>query len=173
MAGFIAGFDDQTPDAILRTADRLNAIGVDVPFLSILTPFRGTKLYDQHLAAGRLLADRDWPHYNGYNVAFRPARMSADALLLAHRRLWKRAFGPAAVLQRLAGAARQLGSGGMMLAAAMNGFYGLKRLTGNLPAEAPVAGAGRIAHPAPGAGQHDEDNPMLRLPPKRVAVRSR
>jgi hypothetical protein len=39
MAGFISGFDSQTPDTILATADRLNAIGVDVPFLSILTRF--------------------------------------------------------------------------------------------------------------------------------------
>src|SRR5262249_39900722 len=38
MAGFISGFDDQTPEIIERTADRLDAIGVDVPFLSILTP---------------------------------------------------------------------------------------------------------------------------------------
>jgi radical SAM superfamily enzyme YgiQ (UPF0313 family) len=85
MAGFISGFDDQRPDTILATADRLNAIGVDVPFLSILTPFRGTPLYEQFLSEDRILKDRDWPHYNGYNVAFRPARMSPDQLLHAHR----------------------------------------------------------------------------------------
>ncbi len=149
MAGFISGFDDQTPETILATADRLNAIGVDVPFLSILTPFRGTRLYDEHLSSGRILAERDWPHYNGYNVAFQPARMSPDELLLAHRAMWKRAFGPKAVLERLAGAAGRLGRGGMMLAASMNGFYGLKRLTGNLPIDLSIAGTGRIAHPIP------------------------
>ncbi len=147
MAGFISGFDDQTPDAIIATAERLNAIGVDVPFLSILTPFRGTQLYDEHLAAGRILADRDWPHYNGYNVAFQPARMTPGELLAAHRGLWHRAFSPAAVMERLARGARQLSPGGMMLSAAMNGFYGLKRLTGNAPALASDPGAGRIQHP--------------------------
>jgi radical SAM superfamily enzyme YgiQ (UPF0313 family) len=149
MAGFISGFDDQTPETILATADRLNAIGVDVPFLSILTPFRGTPLYDEHLSNGRILVERDWPHYNGYNVAFEPAQMSPDELLKAHRAMWMRAFGPKAVLQRLAGAAGRLNRGGMMLAAAMNGFYGLKRLTGNLPIVAPTIGAGRIRHPFP------------------------
>ena len=149
MAGFISGFDDQTPDTIAATADRLNAIGVDVPFLSILTPFRGTPLYDQHLAAGRILADRDWPHYNGYNVAFEPALMSPDELLRAHRAMWRRAFGPRAVLDRLAGAAGRLNRGGLMLAAAMNGFYGLKRMTGNAPADVPLLGPGRIVHPSP------------------------
>jgi hypothetical protein len=34
----------------------------------------------------------------------------------------------------------------MMLSMAMNGFYGLKRLTGNLPADAP-SGRGQIVHP--------------------------
>lgn len=149
MAGFISGFDEQTPDVIVSTADRLNAIGVDVPFLSILTPFRGTPLYNEHLSTGRILLDRDWPHYNGYNVAFRPARMSPDELLSAHRKLWKRAYGTGAVSERLAAAARRLNRGGMMLSTAMNCFYGLKRLTGNLPVAQPVASANRIGHPVP------------------------
>ena len=153
MAGFISGFDDQTPETIAATADRLNEIGVDVPFLSILTPFRGTALYEQHLASGRILSERDWPHYNGYNVAFQPARMSSDELLQAHRTLWRRAFGPKRVAERLVAAARRLSPGGMMLAGAMNGFYGLKGLTGNLPLDQPLLGPGRIAHP-PAAAYH-------------------
>ena len=157
MAGFISGFDDQDPEMIVGTADRLNAIGIDVPFLSILTPFRGTPLYDEQLKEGRILEGRDWPHYNGYNVAFQPAKMSPEALLRAHREMWNRAFSPASVLARLARGARQLSPGGMMLSAAMNGFYGLKQLTGNPPAEAATTGEGRIAHPDPAA------------PPERLA----
>lgn len=147
MAGFISGFDDQTPDVIVKTADRLNDIGVDVPFLSILTPFRGTRLYEEHLAAGRILTNRDWPHYNGYNVAFAPARMSPQELLDAHRGLWNRAFGPRSVSHRIARARGYLNPGGMMLATAMNLFYGLKRLTGNTPLAAPVTDGNLIAHP--------------------------
>jgi radical SAM superfamily enzyme YgiQ (UPF0313 family) len=162
MAGFISGFDDQTKDTIERTADRLNAIGVDVPFLSILTPFRGTPLYDEHLRDGRILPDRDWPHYNGYNVAFRPARMSPEELLAAHRTLWRRAFSPASVVERLARGARTLSPGGMMLSSAMNGFYGLKRLRDNLPADAPIPSDHRITHPHP-------DAPAVRLGVRRVA----
>jgi radical SAM superfamily enzyme YgiQ (UPF0313 family) len=47
MAGFIAGFDGDTPQSIEAMAHRLYEIGVDVPFLSVLTPYRGTPLYDQ------------------------------------------------------------------------------------------------------------------------------
>lgn len=161
MAGLISGFDGQSPDAVVQMAERLQDIGIDVPFLSILTPFRGTPLYDQLLGQGRILQDRDWPHYNGYNVAFRPQGMSPQALLDAHRRLWARAFSPGAVLERLARGARQLGPGGLMLSATMNGFYGTKRLRGSLPADAAQLGPGRIEHP------HAE------APPLRLSKRAR
>jgi hypothetical protein len=43
MSGFIAGFDGDTPEAIRAMARQLYEIGVDVPFLSILTPYRGDR----------------------------------------------------------------------------------------------------------------------------------
>ena len=49
----------------------------------------------------------------------------------------------------------RLNRGGMMLAAAMNGFYGMKRLTGNGPIELTVCGEGRIVHAvSQGANSH-------------------
>lgn len=161
MAGFISGFDDQTVDAIVATAARLNAIGVDVPFLSILTPFRGTPLYDDLLSKGRILPERDWTHYNGYNVAFSPARMSPGDLLHAHRTLWSRAFGPRLTCERIARASRYLNPGGLMLATAMNAFYGLKCATQNGPRDQPQEGPGRIRHP--------ERQEVLHEPGKNVA----
>ena len=76
MAGFVAGFDGDTPESIVSMADQLMDIGVDVPFLSVLTPYRGTPLYDQLVEEGRLLEDRGMAFYNGYNVAFQPKLMS-------------------------------------------------------------------------------------------------
>jgi radical SAM superfamily enzyme YgiQ (UPF0313 family) len=148
MAGFIAGFDSQDREATIAVADQIRELDVDVPFLSILTPYRGTDLYDQLLAQGRILEERDWPHYNGYNVAYEPARMTPGELLQAHRQLWQRAFGPMATAGRLARGARRLSRGGLMLSAAMNGFYGLKGLSGNLPADAPLEATGGIDHRA-------------------------
>lgn len=146
MAGFMAGFDDQDSDRIVATADGLLAVGVDVPFLSVLTPFRGTPLYEDLLAQDRILRDRDWGSYNGYNVAFAPAKMSPDDLLAAHRALWRKAFSPGAVAERLAKGARTLSPGGMMLSAAMNGFYGLKQIERNEPRTADRASI-FIRHP--------------------------
>ena len=152
MAGFISGFDAQTPESIVATAERLQAIGVDVPFLSVLTPFRGTPLYDDLLREDRILEDRDWPHYNGYNVAFRPKRMTPDALTRAHRAMWRRAFSPELAMARIVRGARELRPGAFQLSLGMNGFYGLKQLTGNEPRVPALPASGeRIAHPAPGA----------------------
>lgn len=133
MAGFIAGFDGDTPESIVEMADRLADIGVDVPFLSILTPYKGTPLYDRLEAEGRLLPERDWRFYNGYNVAFQPASMSPGDLLSAHRQLWKSAFSPAHILKRLVKGIFTLRPGALLLSIAMNGFYGFKALRGNSP----------------------------------------
>lgn len=133
MAGFIAGFDDDTPESIVAMADHMAEIGVDVPFLSVLTPYKGTPLYEKLAAEQRLLKDRGWQFYNGYNVAFQPAQMAPGELLQAHRSLWTRAFSPAYALRRVLRGAGRLHLGAFLLSLAMNGFYGLKALRGNLP----------------------------------------
>jgi radical SAM superfamily enzyme YgiQ (UPF0313 family) len=142
MAGFIAGFDGDTPDSIRAMAQHLQDVGVDVPFLSILTPYKGTPLFDRLEADGRLLEDRGWQFYNGYNVAFQPSQMGPTDLFGAHRSLWRRAFSLRAVFGRVWRGAFQLHLGAFLLSLAMNGFYGLKAVRGNLPLDAatrPVA----------------------------------
>ncbi len=136
MAGFVAGFDGDSPESIVAMADQMTAIGVDVPFISILTPYRGTPLYTQFAAEGRLLEGLGSDASNGYNVAFAPWGMAPETLLGAHRALWRRAFSPGYVARRIARAAATLRPGAFMMAAAMNGFYGLKRLRGNTPSVA-------------------------------------
>ncbi len=132
MAGFIAGFDGDTPESIEAMAQNLLDIGVDVPFLSILTPYKGTPLYDKLEQQGRLLYQRGWQFYNGYNVTFEPRQMTPDQLLNAHRRLWKLAFSPLHVLQRIFKSLR-LRPGAFLLSLLMNSFYGMKALRHNLP----------------------------------------
>jgi radical SAM superfamily enzyme YgiQ (UPF0313 family) len=135
MAGFISGFDGDTPESIEQMADNLYAIGVDVPFLSILTPFPGTPLYDEMVKAGRMRKDVGWECFNGYNVAFEPKRMTPNELYRAHRALWNKAFSFRHSAGRLLRAARYLRPGALMMAACMNGFYWLKQARGNTPAD--------------------------------------
>ena len=140
MAGFIAGFDHDTPDAIRAMARQLYEVGVDVPFLSILTPYRGTALHAQMEEEGRMLAGRGWEFYNGYNVAFRPARMTPEELLAAHRALWREAFSVRYSIKRIVRAFFRLRIGAFLMCAMMNLFYCVKALRGNTPA---VFGADR------------------------------
>jgi len=87
--------------------------------------------------------------------------MSPEALLSAHRALWHRAFSPRSVLDRVSRGLGQLSPGGRMLSLAMNGFYGLKQLTGNEPATVKAPSEIRIAHPSIEA-------PPTRLTPLRL-----
>jgi radical SAM superfamily enzyme YgiQ (UPF0313 family) len=133
MAGFISGFDHDTKESIEEMADRLMEIGVDVPFLSIMTPFKGTPIYTTFNQQGRILKDRDWSFYNGYNVAFVPKNMSPDELLNAHRTLWKKAFSPWYSFKRIIRSLFTLRFGAILLSGFMNSFYCLKRLKENYP----------------------------------------
>jgi radical SAM superfamily enzyme YgiQ (UPF0313 family) len=135
MAGFIAGFDGDTPESIRDMARRLHEAGVDVPFLSILTPFRGTEAYERLDAEGRLLAGRGWEFYNGYNVTFEPAQMDPGQLAAAHRALWREAFSLNYSTRRVLRSARYLRPGAFLMCLFMNAFYCLKRLRGNLPVD--------------------------------------
>jgi radical SAM superfamily enzyme YgiQ (UPF0313 family) len=133
MAGFIAGFDGDAAEDIENMTRQLDEIGVDVPFLSVLTPFKGTPVYDQMVAEHRLIKDRGWEFYNGYNVTFYPLNMTPDELLQAHRRLWTTAFSFRASFKRIWRSLWRLRPGAILLSVAMNGFYCTKRLRGNLP----------------------------------------
>lgn len=133
MAGFISGFDGDSPESIREMARRLYEVGVDVPFLSVLTPFRGTVAYDRYVEEGRMLEDKGWEYYNGYNVAFRPRGMSPQDLLDAHRALWKEAFSIRYSVKRVVRAFFKLRFGAFLMCLFMNAFYCLKAVRGNAP----------------------------------------
>ncbi|MBB1284327.1 B12-binding domain-containing radical SAM protein [Flavisolibacter sp. BT320] len=133
MAGFIAGFDHDDEKSIVNMADQLMATGIDVPFLSIMTPFRGTAIYSKLKAEERILEERGWNFYNGYNVAFQPKKLDATGLLQAHRALWKKSFSPLYAFKRILRGLFTLRWGAFLLSFFMNSFYAYKRLRANFP----------------------------------------
>ncbi|MCC7029847.1 MAG: B12-binding domain-containing radical SAM protein [Chitinophagaceae bacterium] len=133
MAGFIAGFDHDTCDSIEEMSDRIMEIGIDVPFLSIMTPFRGTPIYKNLKMNDRILEDRGWQFYNGYNVAFKPQEISPEELLRSHRNLWKRTFSFLYSMKRILRCIFKLRPGAILLSVAMNSFYMTKRMRHNYP----------------------------------------
>jgi radical SAM superfamily enzyme YgiQ (UPF0313 family) len=133
MAGLISGFDSDRPATIKAMARQLYEAGVDVPFLSVLTPFPGTPVYQKYEAEGRILPERGWEFYNGYNVAFQPKQMTPAELLAAHRELWREAFSPGYSLKRIVRGLFTLRWGAFLMCACMNLFYCIKAMRGNLP----------------------------------------
>lgn len=133
MAGLISGFDGDRPETIRAMARQLYDAGIDVPFLSILTPFGGTPVNQQYLEENRVLGDRGWEFYNGYNVAFQPKQMSPRELLTAHRALWRETFSLRYSIKRILRACFILRWGAFLMCTVMNSFYCIKALTGNLP----------------------------------------
>jgi radical SAM superfamily enzyme YgiQ (UPF0313 family) len=133
MAGFIAGFDHDDEESIVTMADQLMEIGIDVPFLSIMTPFRGTPIYTKLNQEGRILSDRNWNFYNGYNVAFKPYKITELQLLQAHRRLWKKSFSPWYSFKRILRGISSLRMGAFLLLLFMNAFYCYKQVRKNYP----------------------------------------
>ena len=134
MAGFIAGFDHDTQESIEEMAERIMEIGIDVPFLSVMTPFRGTPVYHELVREDRML-DKGWQFYNGYNVAFKPKRISPETLLTAHRNLWKKSFSMMYSIRRILRGLFTLRIGAFLLSSAMNSFYMYKRVRRNYPVD--------------------------------------
>jgi len=133
MAGLIIGFDTDTATSVNSLLDQVRELEIDAPFLSVLTPYYGTQLYDEMLKAGRILLDRDWTYYAGYSVSYRPAQIKVEELEAAHTRLWRALYAPDAALARWLRGWGTLRPGALVLSTALNGHYGLNRLTGNVP----------------------------------------
>ncbi|SMC45741.1 DUF4070 domain-containing protein [Sporomusa malonica] len=114
-------------------ADYLPEVGIDVPFISILTPFKGTALYEKLDKEHRIISQRGLEFYNGYNVAFIPNKMTPEELLMAHRSLWNKAFSFKNSATRIFRGLFKLRLGAILLSLFMNGFYCLKKLRNNSP----------------------------------------
>ncbi len=100
---FIVGFDhdqEKVFDAIHSFT--INA-AVDSVYLSILTPYPGTRLHRRMEREGRLLS-RDWRRYDTSHVVFQPDRLSPARLERGYIDLYRRAFSGWSIARRLTGA---------------------------------------------------------------------
>ena len=76
---FIFGADSDRHETIRGTVRFARRTGIDTVQFMLLTPLPGTPLYASLQSAGRLLTD-DWSLYDGANVVFKPAGMTAYEL---------------------------------------------------------------------------------------------
>ena len=79
IGSFVFGLDDDDKDVFKNTFDFIMDTRITAAQFHILTPFPGTKLYDELEGQGRI-TDRDWAKYHTGEVVFKPMGMTAAEL---------------------------------------------------------------------------------------------
>jgi len=74
-ASLIFGFDEDTKAVFPETLEFLTRNKIGTATFNVLTPYPGTRVYEQFRREGRLLTD-DWRYYDHATVVFRPRNMS-------------------------------------------------------------------------------------------------
>jgi radical SAM superfamily enzyme YgiQ (UPF0313 family) len=88
---FILGSDEDDLATVDRTLEFCNQMKMEMAQFAILSPFPGTRIFQQFLADNRILS-RAWSLYDGLHVVFQPARMSALELQKKVLWAWKKIF---------------------------------------------------------------------------------
>ena len=101
QAGIVFGFESDMDTIFDETLDFLETAGVQNATFNILTPYPGTRLYNQLEAEGRILT-RDWSKYNSReDVVFQPRHMNPDTLLEGYRHANGRFYSAESIYRRL------------------------------------------------------------------------
>ncbi len=77
--GIVFGFDNDDESVFERTVEFLIKNYCELAYFNVLTPLPGTPLQARYEAEGRIF-DRNWAHYDGKHVTFRPTRMTPEQL---------------------------------------------------------------------------------------------
>jgi radical SAM superfamily enzyme YgiQ (UPF0313 family) len=92
IGGFILGCDTDTKDIFAKTIDFIHETKIDGCQFTVMTPFPGTKLYEQVHKEGRLLYTDypgDWAKYNAYEAVIKPRNMTIDELQRGQRKIYE------------------------------------------------------------------------------------
>lgn len=101
-ASMIFGFDDDTKETFRDTLRFLNRNKISTVSFNVLTPYPGTKTYENLKNEGRLLTN-NWKYYDHNTVVFKPKNMSPFELQLGKLNARKSFYSFSNVLLRLRG----------------------------------------------------------------------
>jgi radical SAM superfamily enzyme YgiQ (UPF0313 family) len=96
---FVFGLDGDDEGVFDRTYEFVQKAKLESPYLSILTPYPGTRLHRKLADEGRIV-DSDWSNYNTNNVVYRPRGMTAEQLFDGYFALQKAVHTVPAIVQR-------------------------------------------------------------------------
>jgi len=100
MGSFIFGLDGDDPGVFKRTVDFVNTAKIDSVLYNILTPFPGTRLYEEMDRQGRI-HDRDWSHYDASHSVIHPQGMTSEELQNGWYWAVCETYKPSSILKRI------------------------------------------------------------------------
>jgi len=98
---FAFGADNEDASVFERTVEMVQRAKIDLPRYSILTPFPGTKYYNQLESENRIV-ERDWAMYDVEHCVYRPALMTPEQLEKGTAWAWKETYKLKSIATRLA-----------------------------------------------------------------------
>jgi radical SAM superfamily enzyme YgiQ (UPF0313 family) len=140
---FVLGCDGDDPGIFDRTLELIHATHIDLPQLSVLTPFPGTASYRRLAGEGRILTS-DWSCYDCEHVVFEPVGMSPRQLTEGLLRTWRDAYSLRSIASRLLGSRCLLGYSLPANLAYRRYARHLPALTGQTSTQPGGAGAHRV-----------------------------
>ena len=96
---FIFGSDDDDPSVFRQVADFCEDTKIDAAVFAILTPYPGTRIYEQYSKENRIFS-RDWDLYDMDHVVFRPQKMTVEQLQEGHDWVNHRLYSYPSMLKR-------------------------------------------------------------------------
>lgn len=99
-ASLVFGFDHDSPEVFADTLEWLIKNKVETMTAHILTPYPGTKVYEQYVRDGRII-DFEPSHYNTSHVVFIPQNMTQDQLYNGYIRIYKEFYSFKNIIKRM------------------------------------------------------------------------
>lgn len=100
MGSFIFGFDEDEIDIFDKYLKFMRESKLEGLYLGILTPYPGTKFFEQYKKEGRIL-HYDWTKYDTSNVVFKPKNMTPEELKKGYLRVYKETYSLLSIFHRL------------------------------------------------------------------------
>lgn len=100
MGSFIFGFDGDDKTVFERYWDFIKQAKLEAVYAGILTPYPGTRFFEEFKQAGRIL-HHDWERYDTSNVVFRPSGMTEQELREGYLWAWKKSYSFYSIFKRL------------------------------------------------------------------------
>lgn len=105
-ASFVFGLDDDDITTFKTTLDWIVKNKIETVTSHILTPYPGTKVYDEYAKNGRII-DFDFSKYNTANVVFKPKNMTPEELYNGYIWIYRQIYSTKNIFKRMPKAHKQ------------------------------------------------------------------